>query len=153
MNSNLTKKMAAGFAALAMLGSFAFMPGANAQIYDEGEQGTSTQGGGTTIVPVPVNNGLSLSGGGGGIDLGELFIYDQLFRGSGNTLPGTSVRNLGDLFVLTELFGNNGGGGLGGSNDLGDLFVLNRLFGRDTGVLSGTKGNLGDYIMLQQLFR
>ena len=66
-----------------------------------------------------------------GSDLGNLYILNELFDdsvfGGGN--------DLGELLVLNELFGGGGldgglfGGGLlnGGSN-LGNLFILNELF-------------------------
>jgi len=70
--------------------------------------------------------------------------------------------NLGDLFILDELF-NNGGGDIlnGGDNDLGDLFILDQLFSNNGGMFGGTNGlfgggtnggSLGNLIILDELF-
>lgn len=178
MKSYLSKVLTAGLAtAMFVGGAIAVVPGVLAQT-DNGTSTTPDQnqtqtpnqyqnpGGGTTIVPVPVQTGPGL---------GQLFIYDQLFNRSSGTLPGVRARNLGDLYVLSQLFGGNGGlnmggystlglgglsgnlgYGLGSNGNLGNLFVLDRLFGNTTGhssVFSGSSGNLGDYMILNQLFR
>lgn len=49
------------------------------------------------------------------------------------TIGSPGYTNLGDLFILDQLFNpgtglNYGYGGYGGMSNLGDLFVLNRLF-------------------------
>lgn len=70
-----------------------------------------------------------------------------------------SGRDLGDLFILNELFagGDSEGGGIlngSGNSSLGDLFVLDRLFGDSDGqgISSGSNSNLGDLFVLDKLF-
>lgn len=73
--------------------------------------------------------------------------------------------NLGDLFVLDQLFGRNSGilGSNTGGTNLGNLFVLDQLFGGTSGVLGnngilggggvlGNNNSLGDLFVLDQLF-
>ncbi len=75
--------------------------------------------------------------------------------------------NLGNLFVLGSLFGNNDSTGIlsnnNGSVDLGNMIVLDQLFGGNTfgstarsgGLFSNSsnsRGSLGELIILNQLF-
>lgn len=83
---------------------------------------------------------------------------------SANTLilPALANNNdfdLGDLFVLDRLFGNDGGIFTGGNNtSLGDLFILDQLFngngGFGGGIFNGNDSNtsLGDLFIFDQLF-
>jgi len=86
-------------------------------------------------------------------DLGDLFVLDQLF-GNGDGVFNGNGNNLGDLFILNELFGDGDGGIFNGDgNDLGDLFVLDQLFGDSNGIFNGNGNrNLGDLVILNELF-
>ncbi|OGZ27438.1 MAG: hypothetical protein A2365_03105 [Candidatus Nealsonbacteria bacterium RIFOXYB1_FULL_40_15] len=74
----------------------------------------------------------------GGNNLGDLFILSELF-GGGDILGGGDT-DLGDLFILQSLFGNGTGNLFNGSNggifggDLGQLIILNELFGGSGGI-------------------
>lgn len=87
------------------------------------------------------NNGAGILNNSNGIDLGNLFVLDQLFGTTGSSVStglfgaskgGTS--NLGDLIILNQIFGGNAGFlGVSGGNNLGRLFVLDHLFGGTSG--------------------
>ena len=97
-------------------------------------------------------SGGIIGGGSNHTNLGDLFIYDQLFGGS-SSIIGDGNNNLGDLFVIDQLFGgDNGviGDGDGGSN-LGELFILDKLFDNDS-ILDRGGTDLGDLFILDQLF-
>jgi len=92
----------------------------------------------------------------GGNSLGNLLILDQLFGGDGGLLNGGFLggNDLGDLLILNQLFGTNGNifnGGMLGGNSLGNLLILDQLFGGDGGLLNGG-GDLGNLLILDQLF-
>jgi hypothetical protein len=87
-------------------------------------------------------------------NLGDLFILSELF-GDGNGMFGNGDRNLGDLFILNELFGDGGDGMFNGGdgNNLGDLIILDELFGNSNGLFdSNGNRNLGDLFILNELF-
>lgn len=93
--------------------------------------------------------------GDGDSNLGDLFILSELFD-DGNGMFGNGDRNLGDLIILNELFGGDNGDGIfngGDGNNLGDLIILDELFGDSNGIFGGTGNrNLGDLFILNELF-
>ncbi len=73
--------------------------------------------------------------------------------------------DLGDLFLLDRLFGDNSGIFGGGGTDLGDLIILDELFGNDNGIFNGNNDvdlngdnlfngdfDFGDLFILDRLF-
>lgn len=93
-------------------------------------------------------------------NLGDLIILDKLFNDNdggllGDGLGGSDNNDLGDLFMLNQLFGNGtnifGSGIVNGTNNLGNLFILQELFGGDSVFDNGNK-DLGDLFVLDQLF-
>jgi hypothetical protein len=146
--------------------------------------GTNSQGSGSTgngntvIVPVPVNGGTNPYG----MSLGNLFIYDQLFRGNQSSVTtngnvGSSACPDGDEAACTSKSTSvsTTTSALPGVNvrSLGDLFVLGSLFGSNplgggygytspyaygggySGVYGGTNpinNNLGNLFVLDRLF-
>src|SRR3989339_1697316 len=63
----------------------------------------------------------------------------------------SSTGNLGDLFVLSRLFGDND------TADLGDIFILDQLFSSDKivdngGIIGGSSSSLGELFVLSRLF-
>lgn len=94
-------------------------------------------------------------------NLGDLIILDRLFNDDGGNgilggnLGGDDDSDLGDLFMLNQLFGGGtnifGAGIIGGTNNLGNLLILDELFGGDSVFDNGDK-DLGDLFVLSQLF-
>ena len=77
-----------------------------------------------------------------------------------NPAKALSANDLGDLFILTMLFGKNDSSGIlnnGGGVDLGNMIIISQLFGNG-GLLSGSaqnntgKSGLGQLLILNQLF-
>jgi len=141
-----------------------------------GISGTSTTGRNVVVQPGDTLSGIasvylgSASSWPAIASLNNLSNPDLIFPGQVLALPaaadGDAVGglfggsgNLGNLFILEELFGDSDIFG-SGDLDLGDLFILDALFGGGTGGMnlfgggSGNLlgGNLGQLFILEELF-
>ena len=103
---------------------------------------------GVVIVDIPEAGALS-GNPRPNLTLGELFILDKIFDDD-KILDG-NITSLGDIYILNQLFGADGGLANGRLDDIGNLLILNQLFGGESSLFGG-EATLGNFFILDQLF-
>lgn len=115
-----------------------------------GAPGIAPEAGVSGVVIVDIPEAGALSGNPRpNLTLGELFILDKIFDDD-KILDG-NITSLGDIYILNQLFGADGGLANGRLDDIGNLLILNQLFGSESSLFGG-EATLGNFFILDQLF-